>query len=206
MLSLSRVLSRARARPLPGTPLRSAGARCYHSYPDPNEKPILTTTLADHAKKYDKSVGFSLDSKFKMDSPFPGTPSFTGVDPSAPPPTLHTRLENGLIVASQDMPGMMTSMALIVRAGSAYEVQEGEGANTGATAFLELNAFRSTHRRTGQEVCVYVCMCVCVYVCMCVSGGVNAFRSTHRRTGQEVRTLYHTLPHSTFYLLPSIHP
>jgi len=96
---------------------------------------------------------FQLDPKFKMEDLFPGTPVSSGIDAAAPPPTLTTKLENGLIVASQDMPGMMTSLAFIVRAGSAYETQEGSTGNTlGATQFLEFHAFRSTENRTNQQL------------------------------------------------------
>lgn len=35
---------------------------------------------------------------------------------------------------------------------SAYEVQSGDTNNTGATQFLELNAFHATHNRSHEDV------------------------------------------------------
>ena len=101
----------------------SVNFRQYHSYPDPNEKPIIKTTQANHTKTYDKSnPEFQLNPKFKMDKLFPGTPISSGIGASPPPPTLYTQLENGLTVASQEIPGMMTSAALIVRTGRYFLV------------------------------------------------------------------------------------
>lgn len=94
------------------------GCSRYHSYPDPNETPIVKTSTSNHAKVLDKtSPEYSLNSVFKMDNPFPGVPVSKGINASAPPPTLYTSLSNGLTVASQDIPGMMSSIALIVRTG-----------------------------------------------------------------------------------------
>lgn len=103
------------------TPQRAYSVTCcsrYHSYPDPNEKPIINTFTSKHTKVLDKAnPEFSLNSVFKMSTPFPGVPVSSGINASAPPPTLFTTLNNGLTVASQDIPGMMSSIALIVRTG-----------------------------------------------------------------------------------------
>lgn len=92
--------------------------RGYHSYPDPNEVPVIKTSQPSSPKVYDKKTPeFQLDQKFKMDDIFPGVPVSKGIGSSPPPPTLYTTLANGLTVASQEMPGLMTSVALIVRTG-----------------------------------------------------------------------------------------
>jgi hypothetical protein len=98
---------------------RCAGIRSYHSYPDPSEKPAIATTKAEVSeKKYDKtSSEFKLDPKYNMKILFPGVKESDGIGSLPPPPTLFTTLPSGLTVASQDMPGMMTSMTFAVRAG-----------------------------------------------------------------------------------------
>jgi hypothetical protein len=98
--------------------MQNGCTRLYHSYPDPNEKPVINVTQSTHAKTYDKTLpDFKLDQKFRMENQFPGTPVSTGIGATPPPPTLTTVLDNGLTVATQDMPGMMSSIAIIVRAG-----------------------------------------------------------------------------------------
>lgn len=97
-------------------------ARRYHSYPDPDEKPIIQTSQPSSPKVYDKkNPEFQLDKRFKMEELFPGTPLSKGIGTSKPPPTLYSTLPNGLTVASQEMPGLMTSVAFIVRTGR-YEL------------------------------------------------------------------------------------
>jgi processing peptidase subunit alpha len=46
----------------------------------------------------------------------------------------------------------MVSLGFIVRSGSAFEQQTGPNNNLGATHFLELNAFRSTSKRSHDDV------------------------------------------------------
>lgn len=90
--------------------------RSYHSYPDENEVPTITHSISSVQKQVDKT-GFDLDKKFAFDRPFPGVPQPQGiVDSTIPKPNI-TKLDNGLTVASQDVPGLMTSFALIVRTG-----------------------------------------------------------------------------------------
>jgi len=129
-------------------------SRCYHSYPDPNEKPIINTATSTVNKTITNkdTTEFQLDRSFKLDQPFPGVPISRGIGSLTQPTTMTTKLENGLIVASQEIPGMMTAFALIVRAGSSYERQSGANSDLGATHFLELNAFRSTKRRSYQQL------------------------------------------------------
>jgi hypothetical protein len=92
--------------------------RSYHSYPDPNEKPIIHTSKSTQAKTYNKDdPAFQLAAKFKLDKLFPGVDMATGIGATQSPPTITTTLDNGLSVASQELPGMMTSIALLVKTG-----------------------------------------------------------------------------------------
>jgi processing peptidase subunit alpha len=101
----------------------------------------------DVKKQLDKSGGeFNLDESFRMDSVFPGVPSGKKIGDQPMPSTTSTTLENGLTVASQDMPGLMTSFAFIVKSGSSYESQ------TGTTQMLELSSFKSTQNRSHQHL------------------------------------------------------
>lgn len=141
--------------------------RQYHSYPDPNEKPVIQQTRSDVTKQLDKSQPeFKLHDKFKLDKLFPGTPVSKGIGSAPPPDTVSTKIENGLTVASQDLPGLMTTIALVVRTGSAYERQAGADTNLGATHFLELNAFRSTRNRSYKQVQISIS----TYELLCYSG------------------------------------
>ena len=60
---------------------------------------------------------FNIHEKFKLDTMFPGTPVSKGIGSSTPPDTVTSKIENGLTVASQEMPGLMSTFALIVRCG-----------------------------------------------------------------------------------------
>ena len=98
-------------------------------------------------KQLDKGGNkFKLDESFKLDKVFPGVPPGKKIEDQPLYSTMSTKLENGLTVASQDMPGLMTSIAFIVSAGSSYEEQ------TGSTQMLELSSFKSTKARTHQKL------------------------------------------------------
>lgn len=122
----------------------------YHTYPDPNDKGSVSSTKAadlNVQKQLDKSGGeFGLDEKFRMDSVFPGIPQGKKIGDQPAPLTKSSKLDNGLTVASQDMPGLMTSFAFIVKSGSSYEMQ------TGTTQMLELSSFKSTKNRSHQRL------------------------------------------------------
>jgi len=90
--------------------------RDYHSYPDPNEKPKIQLSTASSLKTLDKSKYF-LKESFKLDLQFPGTPISKGITKENPPVTESSRLANDLTVASQEMPGLMTSFAFLVKTG-----------------------------------------------------------------------------------------
>ena len=136
------------------------GARLYHTYPDPSDKGSITTALASKSniekQILDKSGdAFTLDSKFKLEEMFPGVPSGKKVEDSGnAPPTLNTKLDSGLTVVTQDMPGLMTSFAIMVGTGSSYEIQQGDDRkhNTGVTQMLELTAFKNTSTREHHDI------------------------------------------------------
>ena len=95
-----------------------ANTRFYHSYPDPNEKPNITYAKANAEKIFDKKdKKFQLDDRFKMDNLFPGTPISKGISKENAPQTIVSTLDNGLTVASQEMPGLMSSFSFLVKAG-----------------------------------------------------------------------------------------
>ena len=92
--------------------------RQYHSYPDPEEKPRISTTKSSSAKQIDKSTGiFDIDKKFRLDKPFPGMILGNPITDSTTPNTVSTKLANGLTVATQENLGLMTSFAFVVKTG-----------------------------------------------------------------------------------------
>ena len=127
-------------------------SRFYHSYPDPDDKGVTTSVISSFAKTLVKDDAALRLDKFDMKKMFPGVPTSKGISEQDTPKTQFTRLKNGLTVATQDMPGLMSSFAVIVGAGSAYETQSGIQNNSGVTQMLELTSFRSTYKRTKQEL------------------------------------------------------
>ena len=98
--------------------LTRMSTRSYHSYPDPNEKPNITYAKANAQKTLNKQdKEFQLDNRFKLDNLFPGTPISKGISKENAPKTIVSTLDNGLTVASQEMPGLMSSFAFLVKAG-----------------------------------------------------------------------------------------
>ena len=98
--------------------LTRMSTRSYHSYPDPNEKPNITYAKANAQKTLNKQdKEFQLDNRFKLDNLFPGTPISKGISKDNAPKTIVSTLDNGLTVASQEMPGLMSSFAFLVKAG-----------------------------------------------------------------------------------------
>ena len=105
-------------------------AACYHSYPDPNERPIVTNAKSDAKrtmnKKGDKDIikKISIDEKFRLDVIFPGVPVSKGLQSKVAPNPISTKLSNGVTIATQDMPGsMMSSFSFMIASGSAFEKQ-----------------------------------------------------------------------------------
>lgn len=133
--------------------------RNYHSYPDPNEKPVISSSRSNISSvaaipKDEASLALSTASSLPMDAEYPGF-SFTSREKTtstAPFPTKQSRLSNGLTVVSQDSFSLMTSLALVVGSGSANERQVGEGYNGGVTNMIELMAFKSTVTMREHEI------------------------------------------------------
>lgn len=93
--------------------------RAYHSYPDASEKPVITNAhAAKSPRTIDKALPeFKLQEKYRLDRQFPDTPPFKPIVSSNIPPTVSEKLPNGLTVATQEMAGLMSSIAFIVGAG-----------------------------------------------------------------------------------------
>jgi hypothetical protein len=95
------------------------GRKSYHSFPDPTEVAQSSSFKSDYKKTVDKTngKGFSVDSKFRLDIPFPGVPIGSSLQSQNHPTTLSTKLSNGVTVASQDTLGLMTSFAFLAQTG-----------------------------------------------------------------------------------------
>ncbi len=92
--------------------------RLYHSFPDPNEKPQITTAQSSGVRQMDKSkTDVSLHENFKMQKPFPDFERYTKSLNKVEAKTFSTTLSNGITVASEDRFSLMTSLALVVRTG-----------------------------------------------------------------------------------------
>jgi hypothetical protein len=93
--------------------------RYYHSYPDRNEKPVITTSKSNVEKTVDKkALGVNLHQSFNLSKCFPGISHGKSLSSQAEfPQTVTTKLSNGLVVASQDFYSLMTSFAFVVKAG-----------------------------------------------------------------------------------------
>lgn len=91
----------------------------YHSFPDADEKPQISTSTANFKKTYDKSrdQGFSIDAKFRLDNQFAGVFTSTAISSQNRPKTLSTKLPNGLTVSSQDSVGLMTTISFLLQVG-----------------------------------------------------------------------------------------
>lgn len=91
--------------------------RGYHSYPDPNEKPVVSTFKSD-GKKLGAKPAISLKNSLPMDVAFPGSPTPTGIGKNSAPAIKESKLSNGLIVTSQELPGsLMVTLGFIVKSG-----------------------------------------------------------------------------------------
>lgn len=153
-LGASRKLHEGESNKPMHTMLQSRG---YHSYPDPNEKPVITTSVSSVEKQIKDKNGkeFTLDSKFNLEKMFPGVPVSKGINSSVAPEVKSTILSNGLTVATQEMPGLMSSFAFMIGTGSASEIQNSKNPDevtTGTVHMLELTAFRSTPTRSHQQI------------------------------------------------------
>jgi len=101
--------------------IQKASKRRYHSYPDPSERPIITTARSAQAKSIRKlGEDFEHMKKFDMRQEF-GSVNMERINYKPIEPTTEvSKLSNGLTVASQDKSGLMSSFGLIVGAGRYY--------------------------------------------------------------------------------------
>lgn len=91
--------------------------RGYHSYPDPNEKPVVSTFKSD-GKKMGEKAAIALKNSLPMDVAFPGSPTPTGIGKNSAPTIKESTLSNGLTVTSQELPGsLMVTLGFIVKCG-----------------------------------------------------------------------------------------
>lgn len=130
--------------PLPALPQCFLTSRLYHSYPDPDEKPIISQTISSAAKTVKKdNAQYEHLERFDMHKPFTGTENLGVADTSSQPPTRTSKLDNGLTLASIHTPGLMASFAFIVNAGSGYENQA-TASEAGISHMIELTSFRTS--------------------------------------------------------------
>jgi hypothetical protein len=141
------MMLRAVYRRVSSSTLRACRRR-YHSYPDPNEKPVITVTVSDKQRVGTTEKKVEELDKFKMTEMFPGVLMSTGISKWDAPETEATKLGNGLRVVSHEMHGQMTSVTLFVNVGSAHETQD----TAGATHLSEILAFHSSKTRSRDEI------------------------------------------------------
>jgi hypothetical protein len=135
-------------------------SRGYHTYPDPDEVPVITNHIADKTKPLppDPSLpahtpvvksGGNFDSmakKFCMTRPFELPPHMHSTPFAEQPVTRSRTLGNGLVVASQDMPGLMCSITLLVKTGRWGSVSH------------------DTHLVRPLTTIFIICMCMYIYL------------------------------------------
>ena len=91
---------------------------CYHSFPDPSEVPLVSSTLSTHKKTFNKDLPeFSISQNFRLDRPFAFSQTKTSSSSNGVPKTHATKLPNGITVASIDTPGLMTTFSFLVQTG-----------------------------------------------------------------------------------------
>jgi hypothetical protein len=91
--------------------------RFYHSYPDPNEKAVITTSVSTVKKTIEKPTTFENMKKFKMDELYSGFDESLNKKPLEKPITQKHVMSNGLVIASQETTGLMQSFAFLVNIG-----------------------------------------------------------------------------------------
>lgn len=93
--------------------------RCYHSFPDPKEKPVITTHFSTANRQLEKTtLDLSLNNNFKMNSPYPNYETYANTYiKDVNPNTFSTILKNGLTIASEDRYSLMTTLTFVVKTG-----------------------------------------------------------------------------------------
>ncbi|CAM9703821.1 unnamed protein product, partial [Ectocarpus fasciculatus] len=126
-----------------------------HTYPDPDETPVVSNAKSEVERTLSKA-GEEYDAmkRYDMDKPFDLPDGIRSVPFTKQPKTEMTTLANGLTIATHDMPGLMCSVALLVKTGSTAELQDGseDKDNTGVVHTLELTAFGDTPTMSREEV------------------------------------------------------
>ena len=96
--------------------------RSYHSFPDPKEKPVITTHFSTAKPQLEKTnLDLSLNVDFKMNAPYPNYEKYNSYIQNVNPKTFSTVLKNGLTIASEDRYSLMTTLAFVVKTGR-YDV------------------------------------------------------------------------------------
>ena len=93
----------------------------YHSFPDPSEKPQISSATSSSKRRVDKEAtdGYSVHEMFRLDRPFPLKGGGHGKhgDDQARPAVQSTKLSNGVTVSSIDTQGLMTAFSYLVQTG-----------------------------------------------------------------------------------------
>ena len=91
----------------------------YHTYPDPDEKPIITEAKSETTRTVKKEgERFEAMKRYVVDKPFEIPHDIaSGSAFKEEPKTEVTKLKNGLTIATQDMPGLMCSLSFLVKTG-----------------------------------------------------------------------------------------
>ena len=91
--------------------------RNYHTYPAPDEKPILTKFKSSTVRQEKKGKEFDVNELLKMESNIAPTAT-NAADATVPVFVEHSsQLSNGIRVVSQDTTGLMTSFSFTVGSG-----------------------------------------------------------------------------------------
>ena len=121
----------------------------------PSPPPSSKFALPDHTSsdimqpQLPSSVYAKLASQRIDITPPEGTPKLRPASSMEVPVTKITTLENGFRIASQETYGQLSTVGLLVDAGSRYEVR---GVDTGVNHLYELMAFKGTENKSHQEI------------------------------------------------------
>jgi hypothetical protein len=100
---------------------RGARRESYHSFPDPSEKPQISSATSSSKRRVNKETakGFSVNEKFRLDRsfPLPGSGPGKHSDSQSKPEVQSTKLSNGVTVNSIDTKGLMTAFSFLVQTG-----------------------------------------------------------------------------------------
>ncbi|GAQ89643.1 mitochondrial processing peptidase alpha subunit [Klebsormidium nitens] len=107
--------------------------------------PALATAAKKTGGFFSSFFGASSPALPPLDEPLPGVPEPPPFNATAAPPgTKITTLDNGMRIASEDIPGAANSVGVYIASGSVYE----DSYNSGVSHLLERMVFKSTINRT----------------------------------------------------------